>query len=218
MASKAHVFHDYSFGSAHSRPRQLWYRREDPVELPRNSIWRAGGGALVTVAAMGALVLGSAYAASRETPPPMAETPALPPLENWQPDPTVIQARVMNVLQGPALSVPEKAAPFMDAETAGDVPATSASSESPSFESRAPESRAPESRAPESREVIIDDSKMYPPTPTPAPYPNPTTTPPDAIAPPEAAPASPAPAPVPGLDPAPSAHVPGLDPENPYQD
>jgi hypothetical protein len=199
MASKAQVFHDYSFGSAHSRPRQLWYRREDPVELPRNSIWRAGGGALLaTLAAMGALVLGSAYAASRETPPAMAETPALPPLENWQPDPTVNQARVMNVLLGPALSAPEKAAAFVDAETAGDVPSTSTSSESPSFESGVPASRAPESR-----EVIIDDSKMYPPTPTPAPYPNPTTTPPDAVAPPE-------------TTPAPS--VPGLDTENPYRD
>jgi hypothetical protein len=206
MASKAHVFHDYSFGSAHSRPRQLWYRREDPVELPRNSIWRAGGGALLaTLAAMGALVLGSAYAASRETPPQMAETPALPPLENWHPDPTVNQAQVMNVLLGPALSAPEKPAPFVDANPAGDVPSTSTSSESPSSASPSSESPSFDSRAPKSREVIIDDSKMYPPTPTPAPYPNPTTTPPDAIAPTETAPAPAVPVPVP-------------EPENPYFD
>jgi|GEM_PF-4389877 len=209
MASKAHVLHDYSFGSAHSRPRQLYYRREDPVELPRTSVWRAGGGALATAIAMGALVIGSVYAAFHEAPPPlMAETPALPPLENWQPDPNLSQAHVMNVLLGPALAVPDKPVALLGTDTAEDVPSTtsestptatspstSTSSELPSFESRAPESR----------EVIIDDSKMYPPAATPAPYPNPTTTPPDAIAPPQTQPG----ATIPG---------PGLDPENPYRD
>jgi hypothetical protein len=209
MASRTHDFHDYSFGSAHSRPRQIWYRREDPVELPRTSIWRAGGGALATAVAMGALVLGGAYAALRETPPPLREeTPALPPIEGWQPAATLSQAHVINVLQGPAMSVPEKTRAFVASETEADVPSTlfgaPSSSQSPSFE--APSSQSPSLAPPpssESREVIIDDSKMYPPTATPAPYPNPTTTPPDAVAPP-------------ATDP-PASTAPG-DPENPYRD
>ena len=69
--------------------------------------------------------------------------------------------------------------------------------------------------SPESREVIIDDSKLYPlddskryprtapPEQPPVTYPNPVTTPPDAIAPPATNPAEPAPT---------------LDPENPYRD
>jgi hypothetical protein len=198
MASRAHSFHDYSFGSAHSRPRQLYYRREDPVQLPRTSIWRAGGGALVTAVAMGALVIGSAYAALRETPPPLVEeTPALPPLENWQPDPALTRAHVLKGLQGPAMSVPEKAASFAESEVGTGSEQGVSSPSLPPISSEAPFM----SRPPESREVIIDDSKMYPPTSTPVPYPDPTTTPPDVIAPPEMGPSTPAP-----------------DPENPYRD
>jgi hypothetical protein len=212
MASRTHDFHDYSFGSTHSRPRQVWYRREDPVELPRTSIWRAGGGAIATAAAMGALVIGSAYAAFRETPAPLLEdTPALPPIATWQPDLTVSQAHVINVLQGPAMSVPEKAGTTVAAEAEEDVPPSSfeaPSSKARSFDSPPPESPSFASPPPESREVIIDDSKMYPPTSTPAPYPNPTTTPPDAVAPPVTNPAV--------TNPSPSA--PPLDTENPYRD
>ena len=208
MASRTHDFHDYSFGSAHSRPRQIWYRREDPVELPRTSIWRAGGGAIATAAAMGALMIGGAYAALREAPPPLLEeTPALPPIEVWQPAATLSQAHVINVVQGPAMSVPEKtgASVASETETEADVPSASfeaPSSQSPSFES--PSSQSPSLAPPPSsasREVIIDDSKTYPATP--APYPNPTSTPPDAVAPPVAdTPAS----------------TPPLDTENPYRD
>ena len=205
MASRTHDFHDYSFGSAHSRPRQIWYRREDPVELPRTSIWRAGGGALATAAAMGALVIGSAYAALRETPPPLREeTPVLPAIEAWQPAATLSQAQVINLLQGPAMSVREKAASSVATETERDVPSSSfegSSSESRSSESRSSESPSFVAPPPESREVIIDDSKMYPPTP--APYPDPTTTPPDAVAPPVTGP---------------STSTPQLDSENPYQE
>lgn len=196
MASKAHIINDYSFGNARHRPRQLLFRRQDPVVLPRTSIWRAGGGAIATALAMGAIVVGSVYAAYREPPPQLAETPALAPLENWQPDASVGAARMTNLLQGPALSVPDKAAPFFAAEAdAGeDVPSTSFVSPS--------QSSSTEPRSSESREVIIDDSKMYPPAATPAPYPNPTTTPPDAVAPPATNVTPP----------------PATDAENPYRD
>ena len=203
MASKTHDFHDYSFGSAHARPRQVWYRREDPVELPRTSVWRAGGGALVAAAAVAALALGSAYAAFREPPPQLVEqTPALPPIATWQPDAAFTQAHVINMLQGPARSVPEKAATPVATETENEVPWPSG--ESPSPVSRAPGAPSPEapsfaSPAPESRDLIGDDSKLYPPAP--APYPDPTTTPPEAIAPSG-----------PGTMTSPS------DAENPYQD
>ena len=200
MASKAHVIHDYSFGGAYARPRrQVWKRRDtDPVVVPRTSMWRTGGGAIATAIAMGALVVGSAYAAYRPTTPQLAETPALPLSDAWQPDTTFVGARVTNALLGPARAVPDKVAPLGEAEAEDAVPwyAPASQSDSSSFESAAPESR------PESREVIIDDSKMYP-APKTEPYPNPTTTPPDAVAP---APATP-------LAPAPS-----LDPENPYRD
>lgn len=198
MASRAHIIHDYSFSGGRSHPRQVWYRREDPVELPRTSIWRAGGGALLTAVAMGALVVGSVYAAFHEAPPQLAETPALPAIETWQPDASLNSARITNLLQGPALSVPDRVTPFMQTDLLEDVPATSS-------EAASSDAISPESRAPESREVIIDDSKMYPPAPavTPTPYPNPTTTPPDAIAPPEATPGTP---------------TPTIDAENPYRD
>lgn len=207
MASRTHNFHDYSFGSAHSRPRQVWYRREDPVELPRTSIWRAGGGAIATAVALGALVIGSAYAAFRESPPQLLEaTPALPPVATWQPNATLSQAHVINALHGPAMSVPEQDATSAAIETESGAPSTSSelrSSELRSSQSPPPESPSFASPPPESREVIIDDSKLYPPTSPPAPYPNPTTTPPDAVAPPVTGPAT---------------STPPLDPENPYRE
>ena len=222
MASKTHNFHDYSFGSAHSRPRQVFYRREDPVELPRTSVWRAGGGALVAAAAVTALVLGSAYAAFREpTPPLLEQTPALPPMDTWRADTTLTQAHVINALQGPAMSVPEQAATAGAPEAEEDVP----SSVSPFAESRSPESRSSQSPSsespsfasplPESRDIITDDSKTSPPAP--ARYPHPTTTPPDAIAPPVTGP---------GITTSPDAIAPPAtgpdattpsDAENPYQ-
>ena len=227
MASKTHHFHDYSFGSAHSRPRQALYRRQDPVELPRTSAWRAGGGALVAAAAVAALVLGSAYAAFREPTPPLAEqTLALPPMETWRPDAALTQGHVINVLQGPAMSVPEQAATSVRAKTEDDVPLPS--SLSPSAESRPHESRSPDtppsespsfaSPLPESRDVIIDDSKVSPTEPPR--YPDPTTTPPDAIAPPVTGPGTTTPpdaiAP-PVIGPGATTTTPS-NPENPYQD
>ena len=201
MASRAHAIHDYSFGGARShRRRQLWFRADDPIKLPKNSLWAAGIGALATAVATAAIVAAGAYAVSHAAPVRLSETPTLAPIENWQPDLGLVdQAAVVNLLQGPALAVPDKAQLPLDKV---DEPAAASTS-------------------PDSREVIIDDSKLYPldeskryprtapPEELPAPYPNPTTTPPDAIAPPGTV----APPVMTPAEPTPS-----LERDNPYRD
>ncbi|HEX2875243.1 MAG TPA: hypothetical protein VHP33_28525 [Polyangiaceae bacterium] len=199
MASKAHVIHDYSFGGARSlRRRQAWLLREEPVTLPKSSFWVAGFGAFATAAATAAIVAAGAYAAYHVAPARLTETPALVPAERWQPDLALVsQAGLVNLLQGPARAVPDKATSALaSVDPAAATEATSSGA----------------------REIIIDDSKLYPldeskryprtapPEQPPVPYPNPTTTPPDAIAPPAPPMMTPA-------EPAPS-----LDPENPYRD
>lgn len=196
MASKAHVIHDYSFGGARSlRRRQAWYLRDEPITLPKSSLWAAGFGAIATAAATAAIVAGAAYAAFHVAPARLTETPTLAPAEAWQPDLAAVnQAGLVNLLQGPALAVPDKAT--LPSESADETAAATTTS-------------------PDTREVIIDDTKLYPldeskryprtapPEQPPVLYPNPTTTPPDAIAPPASTPAQPSPS---------------LDPENPYRD
>lgn len=201
MASRAHVIHDYSFGGARSlRRRQAWYLAEDPVKLPKSSFWVASLGALATAAATAAIVAAGASVAFNAAPARLTDTPALAPAEVWQPDLAAVnEAGRARLMFGPALAVPDKAAPLASAEGSDDAMMSSS----------------------ESREVIIDDSKLYPldeakryprtapPEQPPVPYPNPVTTPPDAIAPPATTPAEPAPTPEP---------APALDPENPYRD
>jgi hypothetical protein len=199
MASRAQVIHDYSFGGARSlRRRQAWYHSEDPITLPKSSVWVAGLGALVTALATGAIVAAGAYAAFHVAPARLSDTPELAPAREWQPDlASVNAAGLVRLMQGPALAVPDKAlAPLENVEESA---AAAAAATTPS----------------ESREVIIDDSKLYPldeskryprtapPEQPPVPYPDPVTTPPDAIAPPATNPAKPTPI---------------LDPENPYRD
>jgi hypothetical protein len=175
MASRAHVVQDYSFGGGAVRPRrQIRYRNDDPVVLPRSSIWSTGGGLVAVVLAAGAIVVGSAYAAYHTEPAALAETPALAVDRDWQPLTANTRAEVTNLLSGPALAVPSVAAPtrVVDAET--DTPLM------PS----------------DSHEATINDSaprRMTPPDAPPAIVPNPTTTPADAIAPPNSAPETPTP-------------------------
>jgi hypothetical protein len=198
MASKAHVIHDYSFGGARSlRRRQAWQLRDEPITLPKNSLWVAGFGAIATASATAAIVAGAAYVAFHVAPARLTETPTLAPAEAWQPDLAAVnQAGLVKLLQGPALAVPDQAT--LLSENADETAAAAAATTSP-----------------DTREVIIDDTKLYPPDESrrypgtappeqaPVPYPNPTTTPPDAIAPPANSPTQPSPS---------------LDPENPYRD
>jgi hypothetical protein len=203
MASRAHVIHDYPLAHPHPRTRrQVWYRndRTDPVVVPRSSLWRAGGGLIVTALAMGAIVTGSAYAAFHTEPAPLAPTPTAPLADNWRLDPLVQQANVTNLLAGPARAVPSleglASAARLDEEPIFSPPA-------PSDQQLAP---APSSSGTSDEPLPGTRTLPYPGPATTAPtlpYPDPVTTPPDAIAPPEAAPETPTPA---------------LDPENPYRD
>jgi hypothetical protein len=195
MASKAHVIHDYSFGGARSlRRRQAWYLPDEPITLPKSSFWVAGFGAFATALATTAIVASATYVAYHVAPARLTETPALTPAEVWQPDLAVVnQAGLVNLLQGPALAVPERATlPGKGVDESAAAAATT---------------------SPDTREIIIDVSKLYPldesrqhprtaPARLPAPYPNPTTTPPDAVAPPTT----------------PTEPAPSRDPENPYSD
>ncbi|MES1186601.1 MAG: hypothetical protein ABUL60_22500 [Myxococcales bacterium] len=196
MASRAHVIHDYSFSNPQARPRRQIRYRDDPVVVPRSSVWRAGGGVVVSALALGAIVAASAYAAYHPEPPALAETPSAPLLDTWQLDPLVQDAHVTNLLAGPARAVPNRAAPnagsFLDDEPFISTPPDqviindSAQGVQEHLPGVAPEP-APASTAPEVAE--------------PKPYPNPTTTPPEAIAP---------------TSPTPQTST--LDPENPYRD
>ena len=195
MASRAHVIHDYSFGGTRAlRRRQAWYLADDPIKLPKSSVWVVGFGALATAAATAAIVAAGAYAAFHVAPARLTETPALAPTEIWRPDLAAMsEAGRVRLMQGPAFAVRDKALPLASRE--GPEEAAMSSSDS--------------------REIIIDDSQLYPlddskryprtapPEQPPVQYPNPVTTPPEGIAPPATTPVEPAPT---------------LDPENPYRD
>lgn len=197
MAARAHVIHDYLVSSPRPRPRarrQVWYT-DDPVVLPRSSVWSAGAGLIAAAVAIGAIVTASAFAGFRPDAPVLSETPALPMLDRWQPDSLVEQANVTNLLAGPTRAVPSLDGPNNAARL----------DEEPIF-SR-PELTPAELSPETSDEQSLPGTRTLPypgPTTTPTlPYPNPTTTPPDAVAPPDATPSTPTPL---------------LDPENPYRD
>jgi hypothetical protein len=205
MASRAHVFPDHPFGrvpprSPAPRPRRdVWYRdrEDDPIELPRSSLFRLGGGLLLALAAGAAIVAGSALASSHTGAPSLSPTPALPLVRDWQPDADFTRANITNQLSGPALAVPDRGVPTSTDETDATDTATPMTSE-------LPRSSAAPARAPSRDDIILDDRVLNPPLSSPpVPYPNPTTTPPDGIAPPDSAPQTP---------------TPTLDPDNPYRE
>lgn len=206
MASRAHVI-DYAFTHPQPRARRpVQYRndavqyRNDPVIVPRSSVWRAGGGLIASALAIGAIVAASAYGAYHTEPPPLAETPTAPLVSSWQLDSLVQDARVTNLLAGPAHAVPNVARPN-DTSAFDDEPFISTPSgpadhviiddSAPGVQEHLP-GVAPESP------VVPSNPGVEPPA-----YPNPVTTPPEGIAPPNTAPQTPTPA---------------LDPENPYRD
>lgn len=196
MASRAHVI-DYAFHHPQPRPRRPAHYPNDPVIVPRSSVWRAGGGVIATALALGAIVAASAYAAYHPEPPALAETPTAPLVSSWQLDSLVQDAHVKNLLAGPAHAVPNVARPN-DTSAFDDEPFVSTPTDHVVIDDSAPGVQehlpgvAPESPA------VPSNPGVERPT-----YPNPVTTPPDAIAPPDTAPQTPTPA---------------LDPENPYRD
>lgn len=205
MAARAHVIHDYAVPSPRPRTRrQVWYR-DEPVVLPRSSLWSAGAGPIAAAVAIGAILTASAFAGFRPQTPTLSETPALPMLDHWQPDSLVEQANVTNLLAGPARAVPSlngtSNTAHLDEEPIFSRPEPSFSEQSlqQADEQPLPGTRTLPYPGPTSAPAL-----PYPDTTTPAlPYPDPTTTPPDAVAPPETPPSTP---------------TPTMDPENPYRD
>lgn len=197
MAARAHVIHDYVVATPRARARRQVRYADDPVVLPRSSVWSAGAGIIAAAVAIGAIVTASAFAGFRPETPVLSETPALPMMDNWQPDSLVGQANVTNLLAGPAHAVPSHAGAHNTARL----------DEGPMFSEPALSSPAPLSPAELSLEPPLPGTRTLPypgPAESPSlPYPNPTTTPPDAIAPAESTPQTPSPA---------------LDPENPYRE
>jgi hypothetical protein len=202
MAARAHVARNYSFDDGSSRPRDVYFRREDPVVLPRSRDFsidlRLIGAALLATA----VVTASTYAVFASAPPALAETPMLPLVREWTPSAESAQANALKALAGPALATRSLtgAQTPADSEPIVDVPPTAASMPLP--ESVIPQRAAPE-RVPS--QSTLDTPKaqdLVPELPKPEIYPNPTTTPPDGIAPPEVTPDGPRPT---------------LDAENPYR-
>jgi hypothetical protein len=197
MASRAHVIHDYSVPGPRARThRQVW-DRNDPVVLPRSSVWSAGAGVIAAALTIGAIVAASAFAGYHTDTPALSETPALLLADHWQPDSFVEQAHVTNLLAGPARAVPSLAAPNSSARL-DDEPLVSSPAHEMIIDDPTPGVQG-------QRPGVASRSPLVPDKPgvVAPPYPNPTTTPPEAIAPPNASPQTPTPA---------------LDPENPYPD
>lgn len=216
MAARAHVARDYPFGRVTTQPRRdAYYRREDPVILPRSRGFSIDLRLVAAALAATALVTAGTYAVFSTAPPALAETPALPLQRDWSPSIETGHANALKALAGPALSTRSLAAPDPSPSSAtpsGESPDAAAAT-APAF----PQSTVPERVAPRSSLPGSTQSETRPITPPETPkaqdlvpelppvpevYPNPTSTPPDGIAPPEASPDVP---------------TPSLDPENPYR-
>jgi hypothetical protein len=202
MASKAHVIPGYSFHNAGSRPRrEVWYRSEDPVVLPRSSVWSVGGGLIIAAFAASALLVAGAYAVTHTETAVLAETPMTPLEKDWTPSVDTTRANVTNVLSGPAFAAPSLATLAGGTDAAADM-SSIVTDESHGYviDDSAPgaQQRFPQSSPPSEPSL---PQNMSPAVMPPATYPNPTTTPPEGIAPPDATPRTPTPV---------------TDPENPY--
>lgn len=203
MASRAHVINDYSFGNHTARVRRVVrYREEDPIVLPRSSVWSTGAGLIAVALAAAAIVGGSAYAAYHTEPAAMAETPALPLDRDWQPQSANARAAVTNVLSGPALAAPSKPQTMSDRDFDAEAPILSGNASQPGNDDSASRATTPYPRVTTTPFPQETPEAATPPDSPPSTVPNPTTTPPDAIAPPNTSPDTPTPV---------------LDPENPYR-
>jgi len=208
MASRAHAVRHYSIGNVATQPqRDVWYRREDPVVLPRSRGWSLDYRLVAAALAASALVTAATYALFYTAPPTVAETAELPFNGTWSlSTDTLESAHVTRALSGPAFAARDvpSAQQGAEPEVFFDEAAAAAEQQSSSNGmSTAPE-LSPAPVQPLSPPEVYPKPSVPTDTPrdvTPAPYPNPTTTPPDAVAPPEMSP----------LD------APKLDSENPYR-
>jgi hypothetical protein len=191
--ARAHVIYDYP-GQWHA-PRDAWYRntQDEPVVVPKNGIFRAGGGLILAALTGIALVAGSAYAVINAPAPPMAETPITPLSRSYTPDTQPVQANVTNELSGPALAVPQTGAPAAAADnepmfginkSVVDKGVDKKHEDDFFIDDSAPGAQ-PVQPPPAAEPPALGQPPAAPQTP-PAPptsYPNPTTTPPDGYAP-----------------------------------
>ena len=203
MAARAHVARDYSFGDVSSRPRRdVYFRREDPVVLPRGRRFaldlRLIGAALLATA----VVTASTYAVFTATPPTLAPTPTLPLVREWTPSPELGRASALTALAGPALATRSLIDPRTPADSEPLVEAVSSEAASTYPQSSVPPRAAPQSTPSQSSLDSPRGQDLVPELPKPEVYPNPTTTPPEGVAPPEVSSDAPSPS---------------LAPDNPYQ-
>lgn len=213
MAVRAHAVPSYSYG--HTAPRRTpYYRREDPVVLPRSRGFGLDFRLIGAAFAASVLVSVATYAAYYTAPAPLAQTPTEPLAKEWSEDATLGSAAALRALNGPALAARELTSQdrhadeqvfVEDSTPAAASPAARGTSSSPDLEpDRLPPDsiQAPPRIEPKSIEPQSIEPKSIEPLDMTPPYPNPTTTPPDGVAPPDSAPATPTPA---------------LDPDNPYR-
>jgi hypothetical protein len=167
--------------------RDVWYRREDPVVLPRSRGWSIDYRLIAAALVASAVVTGATYAAFYTAPPSLAETPTapIPSGIEWQPDPALARANALEALSGPAYAT-------------RDLAATEPRPEEVFFDAESDAQPARPGFAPSPQEIQQPSAAP----PDAIPYPNPITTPPDAIAPP----ATPADTP-----------TPVIAPDNPYR-
>jgi len=195
--ARAHVIYDYPLHhqAPWHAPRDAWYRntQDEPVVVPKNGIFRAGGGLLLAALTGIALVAGSAYAVINAPAPPMAETPVTPLSRSYTPDTQPQQANVTNELSGPALAVPQTGAAndaadnepmFGINKSVVDKGADQKHSDDFFIDDSAPGVQ-PEQPPRAAEPPALGQPPAAPQTPSapPTSYPNPTTTPPDGYAP-----------------------------------
>jgi hypothetical protein len=214
MASRAHGIHDYAHdywpnGASKRQRRDIQLRSDEPVDLPRSSWWRAGGGFIVAALAVGALVAGSLYNVTYQAPPRLSDTPVTPLLPDYTPSDDVTQAHVVNALSGPLHAVREPAAPGSEVQAASPDEATLPDQATPPVDGAAVPTRKSHHKSSSSTTPVV-------------PYPNPSTTPPDLL-PPEDLPGNETPSidVPPSAEPSPSSDAPhdiGLPPntESPH--
>lgn len=204
MAARAHV-QDHPFVS--SRPRRdVYFRREDPVVLPRSRGYTLDFRLIGAALAATALVTLGTYAVFTSSAPALGPTQETSISREWVPDTQVGHAAALKALAGPALSTRSLAAPEGEPSevTRESASALQAFPQSTVSESSAPLRSAEPSAAPRSNPAeSLRGQDLVPELPaTPELYPNPTSTPPDGVAPPEVTTDLP---------------TPSLDTENPYR-
>lgn len=198
MASRAHAVRSYSFGNDAPRVRRdVWYRREDPVVLPRSRGFGVDYRLIGAALAASALVTLATYATFYTSPSPLAETPTEALAREWAPDVEMARASNLVLLSGPAHATRSVGATEHESdEVFFDASSGTAGPLSSDDERAFPHETTP-------RTSLSEESAVTTKAPAdPIAYPDPIRTPPDAIAPSTSSAETPAPV---------------TEPDNPYR-